>query len=294
MNWTVTPMQPLAARVEGIDLGGPLQPHEVRQIEALMDTHAVLVFPGQRLDQHQQIAFARQLGPLDLGLRRLKGGAHRFEYAELADISNVKVDGSIAGRDDPKIVSNVANQLWHSDSSFQRPRAKYSMLHAVVVPDFGGQTEFADLRLAWDTLPAWLRQRVQGRSAVHYALHSRFLLGDTGYTEAQKASIPAVQWPLVQTDPRSGRTVLFVGVHACEVPGMSLAEGRMLLADLLEHATQRAHVHTHEWSVGDLVMWDNTTTVHRGRWYDFAQRRELRRATTEEVTTSPEALALAV
>ena len=156
MDWNVTPLQPLGARVEGVDLRQALTPQEVRRIEQLMDTHAVLVFPGQQLDQHQQIAFARQLGPLDLGLRKLKGGPHRFEYAELADISNVKVDGSVAGRDDPKIVGNVANQLWHSDSSFQRPRAKYSMLHAVVVPDFGGQTEFADLRLAWDTLPAWL------------------------------------------------------------------------------------------------------------------------------------------
>jgi alpha-ketoglutarate-dependent 2,4-dichlorophenoxyacetate dioxygenase len=265
----------------------------VRRIEQLMDTHAVLVFPGQQLDQHQQIAFARQLGPLDLGLRKLKGGPHRFEYAELADISNVKVDGSVAGRDDPKIVGNVANQLWHSDSSFQRPRAKYSMLHAVVVPDFGGQTEFADLRLAWDTLPAWLKQRVQGLRAVHYALHSRMLLGDTHYTDAQKAAIPAVEWPLVQTDPRTGRQVLFVGMHTCEIPGMTLAEGRMLLSDLLEHATQRAHVLTHHWRVGDLVMWDNTTTAHRGRWYDLSLRRELRRATTEEVVTSPEAQALA-
>jgi alpha-ketoglutarate-dependent 2,4-dichlorophenoxyacetate dioxygenase len=197
----------------------------------------------------------------------------------------------VAGRDDPKIVGNVANQLWHSDSSFQRPRAKYSMLHAVVVPGFGGETEFADLRLAWDTLPAWLQQRVRGLRAVHYALHSRFMLGATHYTEAQRAALPPVEWPLVQTDPRSGRTVLFVGVHACEIPGMTLAEGRMLLADLLEHATRREHVYQHRWAVGDLVMWDNTTTVHRGRWFDFAERRELRRATTEEVQASAEALA---
>ncbi|MFM8766858.1 MAG: TauD/TfdA dioxygenase family protein, partial [Rubrivivax sp.] len=240
----------------------------------------------------QQIAFARQLGPLDLGLRKLRGGAHRFDYPELADISNVKVDGSVASREDPKIVGNVANQLWHSDSSFQRPRAKYSMLHAVVVPAEGGNTEFADLRLAWDTLPETWKARVQHLTAVHYALHSRFMLGDTGYTEAQRQAIPSVQWPLVQTDPRSGRQVLFVGIHACEVPGMSVAEGRMLLADLLEHATQREHVYAHRWVVGDLVMWDNTTTVHRGRWFDLAQRRELRRATTEEVLASPQATAL--
>ena len=293
MDWHITPLGPLGARVEGVNLGLPLTPAEVSRVEQLMDTYAVLVFPHQSLDQHQQIAFARQLGPLDLGLRKLKRGPHRFEYAELADISNVKVDGSVASRDDPKIVGNVANQLWHSDSSFQRPRAKYSMLHAVITPSFGGDTEFADLRMAWDALPEWQQRQIRDLRALHYALHSRFMLGDTNYTDAQKQALPPVEWPLVQTDPRTGRKILFVGVHACEVKGMTLAEGRMLLMDLLEHATQREFVYRHRWSVGDLVMWDNTATVHRGRWYDLSERRELRRATTEEVQTSPEAMALA-
>ena len=293
MNWKITPLPPFAARVEGLDLRQPLSPEEVRRIETLMDTHAVLVFPGQQLDQHQQIAYAKNFGPLDLGLRKLTGGPHRFEYAELADISNVTAEGQVAERDHRKIVGNVANQLWHSDSSFQRPRAKYSMLHAVITPSFGGDTEFADLRMAWDALPEWQQRQVRDLRALHYALHSRFMLGDTDYTDAQKQAIPAVEWPLVQTDPRTGRKILFVGVHACEVKGMTLAEGRMLLMDLLEHATQREFVYRHRWNVGDLVMWDNTATVHRGRWYDLSERRELRRATTEEVQTSPEAMALA-
>jgi alpha-ketoglutarate-dependent 2,4-dichlorophenoxyacetate dioxygenase len=293
MNWKITPLSPFAARVEGPDLRQPLSAEEVRRVETLMDTHAVLVFPGQQLDQHQQIAYAKNFGPLDLGLRKLTGGAHRFEYAELADISNVTADGQVAERDHRKIVGNVANQLWHSDSSFQRPRAKYSMLHAVITPSFGGDTEFADLRMAWDALPEWQQRQIRDLRALHYALHSRFMLGDTNYTDAQKQALPPVEWPLVQTDPRTGRKILFVGVHACEVKGMTLAEGRMLLMDLLEHATQREFVYRHRWSVGDLVMWDNTATVHRGRWYDLSERRELRRATTEEVQTSPEAMALA-
>ena len=155
-------------------------------------------FVARSAPEDPQIAFARALGPLDLGLRKLKGGPHRFRHAELADISNVKVDGAVAERSHAKIVGNVANQLWHSDSSFQRPRAKYSMLSAAVVPAQGGETEFADLR---------------------------------------------------------------------------------------------SHVYQHHRQVGDLVMWDNTATLHRGRWFDLAQRRELRRATTEEVLTSPEARA---
>ena len=277
------PLQPFAAEASGIDLSQALSPAQVKAVEDAMDRHAVLVFRNQPLTQDQQIAFARSLGPLDLGLRKLKGGPHRFKYAELADISNVKVDGEVADRAHAKIVGNVANQLWHSDSSFQKPRAKYSMLSAVTVPAFGGETEFADLRMAYDALPGWRKRQIEGLRAVHYALHSRFLLGDTQYTEEQRSSIPPALWPLVQADPRSGRKILFVGIHACEVEGMTLAEGRMLIADLLEHATQREFVHRHHWQVGDLVMWDNTATVHRGRWFDFAERRELRRATTEEV-----------
>ena len=294
MTLQLKPLQPFAAEASGIDIRRPLEPHEVQAIEQAMDSHGVLVFRDQPLDQHQQIRFAKSFGPLDLGLRKLKGGPHRFEYAELADISNVTVDGAVADREHAKIVGNVANQLWHSDSSFQRPRAKYSMLSAAVVPGFGGDTEFADLRLAYDALPAWLKDKIAGLKAVHHALHSRFLLGDTNYTEEQKRAIPPAVWPLVQTDPRSGRKALFVGIHACEVVGMTPAEGRMLLLDLLEHATQREFVHRHHWRVGDLVMWDNTATLHRGRWYDFAERRELRRATTEEVTMSQEAVAAAV
>jgi alpha-ketoglutarate-dependent 2,4-dichlorophenoxyacetate dioxygenase len=283
-----------AAEATGIDIAQPLTPASVRAIEAAMDQYGVLVFRGQPLEQSQQIRFAQSFGPLDMGLRKVKGtkgGAHRFDYEELADISNVGAEGEVVQRTHAKIVSNVANQLWHSDSSFQRPRAKYSMLSAVVVPGEGGNTEFADLRAAYDGLPPRQKEALRTLKAIHYALHSRFLLGDTDYTEAQRNAIPPVTWPLVQTDPRSGRKILFVGIHACEIVGMTVAEGRMLLLDLLEHATQRQFVYTHHWQVGDLVMWDNTATLHRGRHFDLGQPRELRRATTEEVTLSVEAAA---
>jgi alpha-ketoglutarate-dependent 2,4-dichlorophenoxyacetate dioxygenase len=291
MTLQLRPLQPFAAEASGIDISRPLTPEQVNAIEQAMDQHAVLVFRGQPLDQDQQITFAKSFGPLDLGLRKVKSGPHRFKYAELADISNVKVDGEVADREHAKIIGNVANQLWHSDSSFQRPRAKYSMLSSAVVPSFGGETEFADLRMAYDALPDWLKAKVADLKAVHYALHSRFLLGDTNYTDEQRSTIAPAIWPLVQTDPRSGRKILYVGIHACEIVGMTVAEGRMLIMDLIEHATQREFVHRHHWQVGDLVMWDNTATVHRGRWYDLAERRELRRATTEEVVMSTEALA---
>ncbi|HVL58954.1 MAG TPA: TauD/TfdA family dioxygenase [Burkholderiaceae bacterium] len=289
MALTLKPLHPLfAAEASGIDISRPLDDAARRDIEAAMDRHAVLVWRDTPLDQHQQIAFAKSFGPLDVGLRKIRSGPHRFDYNELADISNVKYDGEVATRDHAKIVSNIANQLWHSDSSFQNPRAKYSMLSAVVVPTNGGETEYADLRAAYDALPDDLKREVANLKAVHYALHSRFLLGDTNYTDEQRNAIPPATWPLVQTHPGSGRKLLFVGIHACEIVGMTIAEGRMLLMDLLEHATQREFVYRHHWRVGDLVMWDNTAVLHRGRRYDLSQRRELRRATTEEVVQPAE------
>ena len=279
------PLHPLlAAEASGVDLSKPLPPALVKEIVAGMDQYAVLVFRGQKLDEDRQIAYARQFGPLDLGLRKIrKGQPHRFKYDELADISNVKVDGTLAERDSSKIVSNIANQLWHSDSSFQKPAARYSMLHSVVIPAKGGETEFADLRAAYDALPDDLRKDIAGLEAEHHALYSRLMMGDTGYTEEQMKAIPPAVWPLVRTHAGSKRKLLFVGIHATHIVGMTVPEGRMLLMDLLEHATQRQFVYQHHWQVGDLVMWDNRAVLHRGRRFDLSERREMRRATTEDV-----------
>jgi alpha-ketoglutarate-dependent 2,4-dichlorophenoxyacetate dioxygenase len=288
MSLELRPLHPLfVAEASGIDLRRPLNAAEIGGIERAKDEHAVLVFRGQPLSQAEQVRFAENFGPLDIGLRKLygggKGGPHRFDFDTLLDISNVEVDGSLSRRDSRKNMSNLANQLWHSDSSFQRPKAQYSMLSAVVVPSRGGETEFADLRAAYDALPGDLRRAVAGLEAEHYALHSRIMLGDTGYSEAQLAAIPPVCWPLAQIHPGSRRPLLFVGVHARRIIDYPLAEGRVLLGDLLEHATQRQFVYRHEWRVGDLVMWDNRCTVHRGRRYDLAERRELRRTTTDDL-----------
>ena len=288
MSMQLRPLHPLfVAEVSGLDLSRPLDPAVAREIEQAMDTHAVLVFRNQTLTQAEQIRFAESFGPLDLGLRKLstgpQGSGHRLDHEALIDISNVGLDGQVVERDSRKILSNLANQLWHSDSSFQSPRAQYSMLYAVVLPSKGGQTEFADLRAAYDALDDDMKREIAGLEAEHYALHSRIALGDTGYTEAQKATIPAVRWPLTQIHAGSGRPLLFVGVHARAIIGYTVPEGRMLLSDLLEHATRREFVYRHEWRVGDLVMWDNRSTIHRGRRYDLNERRELRRSTTEDL-----------
>ena len=291
MSVSFIPLHPVfAAEVQGFDIRRPLPREAVREIDEGMNRFGVLVFRGQPLTQDEQIAFTKQFGELDIGFRRVTtaGGPlppHRFGYQELADISNVAIDGSVAARESRKIVANVANQLWHADSSFQRPRAKYSMLHAVVVPPKGGETEFCDERDAYDRLAEETKARLEGLQAEHFALHSRFLLGDTDYSEAQVEAIAAVRWPIVQTHAGSGRKHLYIGAHTRAIDGMTVAEARMLLMDLLEHATQREYLYRHRWQVGDLVIWDNRCILHRGRAYDFTQRRELRRSTTVDVET---------
>jgi len=286
MALSFKPLHPLFAAVaSGLDLTQPLSAEEVCEIDAGMNQYAVLVFRNQPLDEDQQIRFARSLGPLDLGLLKLKRNPSRFKHAELIDISNVGIDDAVAPREHAKIVGNLANQLWHSDSSFQRPRARYSMLQAITLPSWGGETEFADLRAAHDTLPERLRCEIEGRSAEHYALHSRIMLGDANYSEEQKNAIAPAIWPLIESHAGSGRKLLFIGIHCQRILGMTLPEGRMLIMDLLEHATQPQFVYRHQWQTGDLVIWDNRATVHRGRRFDLAERRELRRTSTEDVDT---------
>ena len=288
MALQVRPLHPLfAGEASGVDLSRPLDDGAVREVVAAMDRYAVLVFHGQALDEDRQIAFARRLGPLDIGLGKIrKGRPHRFKYDELADISNVDLEGKVAPSGSAKVLNNLANQLWHSDSSFQKPPARYSMLYAVEVPAKGGETEFCDLRAAYDALAGELKDEIAGLQAEHYALHSRLMLGNEDYSEEQKAMLPPVEWPLVRTHPGSGRKLLWVGVHARRIVGMPVPEGRLLLQELLEHATQRPFVFQHRWRNGDLVMWDNRAVLHRGRRFDLSERRDMRRSTTEDESES--------
>ncbi|MDQ6628360.1 MAG: TauD/TfdA family dioxygenase [Pseudomonadota bacterium] len=288
MPLTLNPLHPVfAAEASGVDLRQPIPLETVKAINAAMSEYAVLVWRGQPLTQEQQVAFASSFGPLDIGLKRVFKRPERLGDERLIDISNVDAAGTVARRDSPKNLSNFANQLWHSDSSFMNPRAAYSMLHAVVTPSWGGNTEFADLRAAYDALDERTRRDIEGLSAEHFALHTRLLLGDDAYTDTQKTEIPPAIWPLIDTHPGSKRKLLFVGVHAREIIGWPTAEARMLLADLVEHATQRERVYVHRWQPGDLVIWDNRATLHRGRRYDIGERRELRRTT---INATPEAM----
>ena len=283
-----------AGEVSGVDLRRAPDAETVAAIDRAMDQYAVLVFRGQPLSQDEQIAFSSAFGDLDIGLAKLSKAKGRLDYQELIDISNVARDGSIAPSGDKRTAGALANQLWHSDSSFQFVPGKYSMLSAVIVPPRtvmgAGETEYADMRAAYDALSPAMQERIEPLVAEHYALYSRIWLGDEDWTAEQKAGMPPVPWRVVRTQPY-GRRSLFIGSHANRIVGWPVPEGRMFLLDLLEHATQRPFVYRHEWQVGDLVIWDNRATLHRGRPYDMTQRRELRRTTTRDYAAVPEPMA---
>jgi alpha-ketoglutarate-dependent 2,4-dichlorophenoxyacetate dioxygenase len=207
----------------------------------------------------------------------------RLKHAALADISNLDASNKLRARDDHRRLDALANQLWHSDASFREVPGALSMLFAHVVPPAGGETEFADLRAAHDALPAETKARIDSLIAEHSIFHSRGLLGHTDYTEAERAALPTVRHKLVRTHPGSKRKTLYMGSHASHILGWPMPDGRLLLRDLMEHATQREFVHRHHWRVGDLVIWDNRCTLHRGRSYDDAKHpRDLRRVTTKD------------
>lgn len=292
MSLQLKPLHPIfVAEASGVDLKSPISDSDRKAINTAMNQYGVLVWREQFLSGEEQIEFSQSFGELDIGLKRVFKRKERLADERLIDISNVALDGQLHQRDSAKNLSSFANQLWHSDSSFMSPKAAYSMLQSLVIPSEGGNTEFTDLRAAYDELTPALKQELEGLSAEHYALHTRILLGDDAYTDEQKKAIPPAIWPLIQTHPGSGRKLLFVGVHAQRIVDWPIAEGRIFLLDLLEHATQRHLVYSHKWTEGDLVMWDNRSTLHRGRRYDLNQRRELRRTTLND-TQQPELSAL--
>jgi alpha-ketoglutarate-dependent 2,4-dichlorophenoxyacetate dioxygenase len=280
-----SPLHPVfAVEAETIDLSRPIDRGTVAEIDAAMNEYAVVVFHDQELTQDRQLDFTRHFGPLDPG-RHLAVRQHRRVRPEFADVSNLDEEGRVADRNHHRILSNMATRLWHTDSSYKRPAAKFSLLYCSEIPDWGGETEFADMRAAYDALPEPLRAEAEGRSAEHYVHHSRATLGFAPSAEDIAGAIPPATWPLVRTHAGSGRKLLYIGSHATHVVGLSVPEGRVLLQDLLEHATQRQFVYAHRWRPGDLVMWDNRAVLHRGRRYDLAQPRDMRRSTVEDTAT---------
>ena len=253
-------------------------------IRAGMDEFLVLVFRDQAFTDADQLAFAQRFdGTLHTKTGAAALGANRFGNEALTDISNLGADGSILSRDDRRRQYALGNRLWHTDASFQDPPGRYSMLHARVVPASGADTEFADMRAAYEALDGATRARIEELRVHHSIAYSRQTLGFEFSAEERDLLKGAVH-PLVRTNPRTGRRSLYLASHASRILDWPVPEGRLLLRDLMEHATQPSFVYRHAWRVGDLVIWDNRATMHRGRPFDDTkERRELRRVTTLDV-----------
>jgi alpha-ketoglutarate-dependent 2,4-dichlorophenoxyacetate dioxygenase len=274
-----------AAEVQHFDMRQPIDASTARLFEQAIDQYGILVFPIQHVNDAQQLAFTANFGPPDSGRKKAVKTADSRIPEQMIDLSNLDENGYVIDPDHRRVLSLMGTRLWHSDSSYQRPAAKYSMLRAVAVPEWGGETEFADCRAAYDELPEVLRAEAEDRFAEHWVHHSRGTLGWDPTPEEIRGAMPPVRWPLVRVHSGSGRKTLYIGAHARRVIGMALPAGRILLRDLLEHATQPAFVYRHAWKPGDLVLWDNRAVMHRGCRYDLAQARDMRRTTVLDLAS---------
>lgn len=267
--------------VEGVDLGQPLSPDDVRAIDEGMDRYGVLVFRGQNISDDQQAAFSRNFGELERpgSASNITKPEDRRLGPEIADISNLDKDQKVFGRDDRQRFFNLGNRLWHSDSSFKPIPAKYSALSARVIPSSGGNTEFADMRAAYDALDDRTKAEIEGLVCEHSLIWSRGLLGFE-VTDEERANFRPVRQSLVRTNPATGRKSIYLSSHIGGIVGWPRPEAMAFIRDLIEHATQREFVYAHQWRQYDLVIWDNRQTMHRARRFnDVGEARDMRRTT---------------
>jgi len=269
-----------AAEVSGIDIGKPLTSPEIAAIHEGMDQYAVLVFHDQFVDDAEQLAFSRSLGELEEAIGTGLRAPHEYRLpTTFADVSNLDKDNKPFARDDRRRLFSIGNRLWHSDSSFKVVPAKYSLLHARSVTSKGGNTEFADMRAAYDALEEATKAECENLVCEHSQMYSRQLLGFVDFTDEERKRMAPVRQRLVRTHPVTGRKSLYLSSHAGGIVGWPLPEARAFLRDLTEAATQREFVYIHRWRVGDLVMWDNRQTMHRARPFPAHEPRDMRRTT---------------
>jgi alpha-ketoglutarate-dependent 2,4-dichlorophenoxyacetate dioxygenase len=288
MAITISKVHPtFVGEVSGIDITRPLTRDQVDAIEAGMHEYAVLVFHDQPLTDEQQVVFTRNFGELEVTLagQLASPERRRFQQLELGDISNLRENGeTLRARDDSRRMYALANRLWHSDASFRAVGAGYTLLHARVVPSQGGNTEFADMRAAYNALDAETKAEVDGLVCEHSIVFSREQIGLEVKSDQHADKLKPVPHKLVITDPVNGRKSLYLSSHIGAIQGWPVPEARAYLRDLTEHATQRQFVYSHQWRVGDLVMWDNRTVMHRARQFrDLTEKRDLRRTSLKGI-----------
>ena len=290
MPVTLHPITPsFVAEVEGLDLSMPLSDDDVHAVEQAFWQYAVLIFPEQKLTGQQHVDFARRLGPLESTIQAYRPGQKLRVQEEIADVSNLDADNKLWDRDSRMRMFQMGNRLWHADSTFRHVPAYASLLYARSVAPYGGHTEFADLRAAFDSLPADQQQSLRGLVAEHSIFNSRAKLGFHDFAKEERDAMPPVPQVLVRKIPQTGRESLYLASHAGRILGMPDDAGQALLENLTAHATQRQFVYTHRWRLHDLVIWDNRCTLHRGTAFDDLRwRRDFQRATVADVANSCE------
>jgi alpha-ketoglutarate-dependent 2,4-dichlorophenoxyacetate dioxygenase len=285
MTLAIEPIDPVnrpffAGRVSGCAVARPLSREDVAAIHAGMDRFGVLVFHDQPIDDEQQLAFSQSLGPLEQATGDIVSAPEERRLSlDLNDISNLDKHDKILARDDRRRLFGLGNQLWHSDSSFKPVPAKYSILSARRIPPTGGNTEFADMRAAYDALDDATKREIHDLICLHSQLYSRSILGFTDFTDAEREKWAPVRQRLVRRHPTTGRLSLYLASHAGAIDGWPVPEARAFLRDLTEHATQAQFVYVHKWRCYDLVMWDNRQTMHRVRRFDETRIRDMHRTT---------------
>jgi len=269
-----------AGEVIGLDLTKPISREDADAVHAGMDEYAVLVIRGQHITPEQQLAFTQSLGELEhaIGTSLRKDDELRLPTI-FADVSNLDKDNKPFDREDRRRLFAIGNRIWHSDSSFKATPAKYSILNAISIPSKGGNTEFADMRAAYDTLDDERKQMAEGLICEHSQMYSRQQVGFFDFTDEERERFKPVRQTLIRTHPSTGRKSLYLSSHAGSIVGWPDPEARIFLRDLTEHATQRKFVYAHKWQVGDLVMWDNQRTMHRARPFPAEEPRDMRRTT---------------
>jgi alpha-ketoglutarate-dependent 2,4-dichlorophenoxyacetate dioxygenase len=275
------------AEIGGVDVGKPIDRKMVGAIWQAIDRYAVLVFHDQHLDDTQLRNFAANFGALEIGRAAARPGRRRLAHPEIGDISNLDENGRLRARDDRRRLDGLGNRLWHTDASYMPVPVALGMLYAVMISPAsalgGGETEFADMRAAYDALPRETKAAVDGLVAQHDIFWSRAQIGFTELSPGEREQYPPSRQRLVRRHPGSQRKTLYLSAHASHIVGWPIAEGRLLLLDLNTHATRPQFVYSHRWRVGDVVVWDNRCTMHRGRPHDEACPRDLRRATTLDI-----------
>ena len=272
-----------------MDLHRPLSPETVTAIESGMDQYAVLVFRDQEISDKDQLEFSQNFGPVEssIGGNITKLDQRRLAV-EFADVSNLDQNQNIYARDDRRRLFNLGNRLWHSDSSFRVVPAKYSLLSSRSIPVNGPNTEYADMRAAYDALDVKTKTEVEELICEHSLMYSRGLLGFTDFTEEERQTFAPVRQVLVRTHPVTMRKSLFLASHAGTIVGWPMAEARIFLRDLIEYATQPQFVYVHQWQLHDLVMWDNRQTMHRVRRFNETEDiRDVRRTTISSDGPTP-------